>query len=416
MYFILSQVPSVGAFSFAMGDCASEISVGKSELLNVIFATQFATGHSSFLTNGSVSIDTGRAFFPDRGMTVADAHGIFRHEFYHIFRIFSHLLIHVTAGDLRNKDSQLLKDWQYLLQTVKNAKQTGKSVFLLIRDAEHHTQHIMCDDPSKLRKMFPMLDDFYSSADDVLDLHVMALPNLSDGKIASHFRTFIRDSQIKPAVLKSMHQLLQKMQHSESALVRDDLPTKYNFLQLVGQDSGLNEVHTAVEEVLSVLEIHKQDFFDPDLVPARATLAELRACEKRKCHSEEDIDKKTEEETHIKARLKELRPSLLIDKFIGLLHLPEHLAFPAHCELATRLKIFSSQNIASEMRDLEELRKKCKSSKQNVDSRPQTRRQIEKLDKIIDRKTISVEVIWRELVAVCEHTGTWHMDAEVFTI
>ena len=97
VYHVLRE--SEGVISFGLGDGASS-PVGKTELMNSMFGTEFETGKASCLTFGGVDLDTGAAFDPDRKITIADASGHLVSRWFELLNCFGHVIVHVSAKDL----------------------------------------------------------------------------------------------------------------------------------------------------------------------------------------------------------------------------------------------------------------------------------------------------------------------------
>lgn len=98
VYHVLKEY-SCRLLSFAIGDIASS-RIGKSKLLNDVLATEFETTKSSHLSHGTIDIDLGSSFNPDRKISVADAHGTFDLNA-HMLKFFDVLMIHIDGNELQ---------------------------------------------------------------------------------------------------------------------------------------------------------------------------------------------------------------------------------------------------------------------------------------------------------------------------
>ena len=183
VYHALPASTSIGVFSLGIGPEGCQ-QLGKSELINRILGTQFECGNSSFFKYGTVDLDCGAAFHPDRRICVSDTHGRLEERLYPILHIFSHIIVHVTAKDLKEGSMALHKD----LNQLKKVMELSYSckLFLLIRDAGYcNLSAEFVDERDELFSVFPLIGDMFGKYNKGTqsDFFPLAFPDLRVGGV-----------------------------------------------------------------------------------------------------------------------------------------------------------------------------------------------------------------------------------------
>lgn len=452
-YFALPD-KTVAIGSVALGEGATERAFGTSQLLNDLFDTRFEVGRRSFLTYGCADLDTGATFDPVRHMAIIDSHGKLDPAFYPLLAGCAVLLVHVDARELqttKNVDSSHLHKEFAELRAAAVA--SGAHVFVLLRDCDCLTEDAETPSGSILEvancaERYPALAPLADTKCDVV-----VLPDLRDGdNIAAAEAKF---ATLRPAVLGAVDVQVKALLATES---NNDISrlgsvggkraettgkskkkkkgknpyvggsggaksgeqvviifTKQTFLDgwqavVDGMDGDavdarseqerFQRMHDQVESFVQDLVPFQEDFFHQGAVPVRNLLRKLRSVEKRAMDPNLPDEAKAAraERDVLMEELKNTEPSPLLQKFLALLN--EADAVTIMTVLAERVKTFVQGNT----RDALTKRKQLRRNKRDISNAVEHRKALQDINETIDMKTLSLEVLFRELSFLCQYT------------
>ncbi|CAD7924766.1 unnamed protein product [Amoebophrya sp. A120] len=436
VYHVLRE--SVGVFSFAVGSEAAQPATGKTQLVNDLLGTEFnVSRRPSVISFGTVDVDTGASFQPDRNLTVFDAHGLLDPRFFPMLKAAAHIvLVHINAQELQHQPAAFVSS----MEALANARAEWpepKQVFLLIRDAvsEDLSEH----DAKEL------CGRFFGQADVVMTgsggdraspsaaarrdsgafrsstLEIVLIPDLRDAESRLDLRNF-KWYNLRPRILAAVTReidLLRSVSGDErKKLMRRHL-TQKKFVDSVLEPFSPAPVHRSyalmnqlIGDFATELKRHANDFYGREVVPVRYMLRELRDVERTLYKNfdsgmEDELTAAKQARERLCGELKRATLSPLLQLFLRLLSQPNAVTIVS--EVAWQLKLFVERNTKAELSEREALRRNAnRAGGENAGAG----KALEDLSNSIDRKTCSIEVLFRELSFLCEYTERFLFDLE----
>eukprot|EP00121_Abeoforma_whisleri_P000596 Awhi_evm1s522 len=224
------------------------------------------------LFRSSIDIDFGQRFLTNRRMAISDVQGNLANNNYPLLPFFQHWIIHISAKDLKKAafENALEEQWSEMLKFA--TEKTCLHIFIRDSDYQNLSSNFV-EDIAELKGIFTVLSKLEANLkkSKLKSIKVFAFGNLSAKETSTEISSVIR------------RKILQSVQQSVDE--NDCTVSKDSFLKIVIQWYSdektyrwFLKLHHDVTELLEILKIHKDDFYDPNLLPASTVFAELRMC------------------------------------------------------------------------------------------------------------------------------------------
>ncbi|CAD7940890.1 unnamed protein product [Amoebophrya sp. A120] len=409
--------------SFGIGENSPPL--GKSGILNTLFRCNFEESSRNFATYGTCDVDLGFSFKPRRDLVFGDVTGSLSFEdgdaeqAAALLSFFPSWLVHVQAGEVDKVEA--------LLQSLKSGKlfKCPQSVLVLIRDTDSFQEAPLLrvrangdegnvTDNAFLEKLV-RVETVLKEVHGVKHAYCAGIRNLT--KLAPRERENVLKFELQPLLLCDVMQSTDNERGTGEPYGIGDPQVFHDRVQKIAPKHPYFRADLVlVAKVMKTLESFRDDFYNPKALATRELLAQLRRCRQKlenPSATSDAIEKARAEEKRFLDTLAQTKMTQLLEHFQRVLQSPSRVLLMS--VLAERIKRFSDDNVAEKIearrRTNDERTALYAAGAQPGDAGE--RKYAAQMDKLtsklttvtndIERRRISVELLWRELLVFHEH-------------